>query len=230
MIRRLLTASLLLSSLLFRSSGPAVAQVPAGYNLATDTLQPANAKYHVPVSQLGTTNGSQYYVFINYTALRNEALEFTWRHPLALPRPRPIVIKLEQVHYVRTSGQYLEPVRLPNLKAQALAQRRLAGPRLELFDIAWPKTKAVSLIPVVGMAALLLKTDSADYEHLWFVRRPGEKTMTQLPPGKKFAPFLADYLADAPSLATGIRSGAAGHGYYDVPALLRAYNRTVAPN
>lgn len=49
--------------------------------------------------------------------------------------------------------------------------------------------------------------------------------MTQVPDGKKFAPFLADYLSNAPELAAAIRAGAEGHRYEDVPALLSTYNQ-----
>ena len=49
--------------------------------------------------------------------------------------------------------------------------------------------------------------------------------MTAVPDGKKFAPFLADYLADAPELAAAIRAGTEGHRYDDVPQLLEAYNQ-----
>ena len=199
-------------------------------DLATDTLQPANASYQLPVTHLGTTSGQRLYVFLRESSNgQHNVLEFTWRHPLTLPRPKPVTIKLDQVQWLRTSGQYFEPVRLLGAKAQMLAWRRLAGPRVELFDIAWPKSKAISFVPLVGQAAdLLAHRDSADYNHYWFVRRPGQQYMTLVPLKKEFAPFLADYLIDAPALAAAIRAGAAGHRYTDVPQLLASYNRLVA--
>jgi hypothetical protein len=52
--------------------------------------------------------------------------------------------------------------------------------------------------------------------------------MTQVPSGKKFAPFLATFLADAPDLAAAIRTGAEGYRYDDLPKLLNTYNAASA--
>jgi hypothetical protein len=206
------------------------AQAAEQRNLATDTLQPANASYHMPVTRLGTTTGQRLYVFLRESSNgQTNVLEFTWRHPLSLPRPKLVTIKLDQVQWLSTSGQYYEPVRLLGTKAQMLAWRRLAGPRVELFDIAWPKNKAISFVPLVGQAAdLLARRDSADYNHYWFLRRPGQQYMTFVPTKKEFAAFLADYLVDAPALAAAIRASAAGHRYADVPQLLASYNKLAA--
>jgi hypothetical protein len=203
------------------------AQTSEARTLATDTLQPANATYYMPVTRLRTTGGQLLYVFLRESSSgQTNVLEFTWRHPLTLPRPKPVTIKLEQVQWLSTNGQYYEPVRLVGVKAQLLAWRRSAGPRVELFDIAWPKNKPLSYVPIVGQAADLLgKRDSADYNHYWFVRRPGQQHMTFVPPKKEFAAFLADYLFDVPALAAAIRAGTIGYGYDDVPRLLRAYNQ-----
>jgi len=199
-------------------------------SLATDTLQPPNASYRLPLTRLGTTAGQRLYVFLRESSNgQTNVLEFTWRHPLTLPRPKPVTIKLDQVQWLSTSGQYYEPVRLLGTKAQMLAWRRLAGPRVELFDLAWPKSKAISFVPLVGQAAeLLARRDSADYNHYWFVRRPGQQLMTFVPTKKNFATFLADYLIDAPALAAAIRAGALGHRYADVPQLLAGYNQLAA--
>jgi hypothetical protein len=206
------------------------AQAAEKRNLATDTLQPANSSYQMPVTRLGTITGQQLYVFLRESSNgQHNVLEFTWRHPLTLPRPKSVTIKLDQVQWVSTGGQYYEPVRLLGTKAQMLAWRRLAGPRVELFDIAWPKSKAISFVPLVGQAAdLLVRRDSADYNHYWFLRRPGQQYMTFVPGKKEFAAFLADYLVDAPALAAAIRAGAAGHRYADMPQLLATYNHLAA--
>lgn len=223
---RISTPILLTTVLVFTAIGSATAQHAEVRNLATDTLQPANASYRIPVTRLGTTTGQQLYVFLRESSdARPKVLEFTWRHPLTLPRPRLVTIRLDQVQWLRANGQYFEPVRLLGTKAQALAWRRLAGPRVELFDLAWPKSKAIYFVPLVGEAAyLLVRRDSADYNHYWFLRRPGQQYMTFVPTKKEFAAFLADYLVDAPALSAAIRAGAAGHGYDDVPSLLTTYN------
>jgi hypothetical protein len=222
----------MLGSSLLGLTTHAHAQTSEARNLATDTLQPVNSSYYMPVTRLGATNGQLLYVFLRESSNgQTNVLEFTWRHPLTLPRPKPVTIKLEQVRWLSTNGQYYEPVRLVGVKAQLLAWRRSAGPWVELFDIAWPKNKAISYVPIVGQAAdLLRRRDSADYNHYWFVRRPGQQHMTFVPPKKDFAAFLADYLFDAPELAAAIRAGTAGYRYDDVPRLLQAYNqRGVGP-
>jgi hypothetical protein len=203
------------------------AQTGEARTLATDTLQPVNTSYYMPVTRLRTTNGQLLYVFLRESSNgQTNALEFTWRHPLTLPRPKPVTIRLDQVQWLSTSGQYYEPVRLVGAKAQMLAWRRLAGPRVELFDIAWPKSKAISYVPLVGQAAdLLRRRDSADYNHYWFLRRPGQQHMSFVPPKKEFAPFLADYLFDASELGAAIRAGTVGYRYDDVPRLLQVYNQ-----
>jgi hypothetical protein len=203
----------------------ASAQATEPRNLATDTLQPDNAKYHVPVSRLGTMGGKQLHVFITSVSERGTGIEFTWRSPLALPRPKPVFITSEQLQWVRLDGQYYEPVRLPKQEAHGLALRRATGPRVELFDVATPKKGVPIPIPAPGMVSLLWTgTFSSKYNHAWYVRHPGEASMTAVPDGKKFAAFLAEYLADMPDLAAAIRAQAEGHRYDDVPALLATYN------
>ena len=220
---------LMSSSLLAINPSRVAAQAPEVHNPATDTLQPANAKYYFPVSRLSTAGGQQLYVFITSVSERGTGLEFTWRNPLALPRPKPIFITSAQLRWVQLSGQYYEPVRLPNQEAHGLALRLQTGPRAELFDVATPK-KGVP-IPVPGglLPILWTGTFSNKYNHAWYLRRPGTTTMVAVPEGKKFAPFLADYLADAPDLAAAVRAGATGNRYDDVPHLLETYNQLAPP-
>lgn len=224
-MRLLYLTTLLAGSLLLAATGQAAAQAGETHNLATDTVQPANAKYHFPVSRLGTAGGKQLYVFITSVSERGTGVEFTWRHPLVLPRPKPVFINSEQLQWVELSGRYYEPVRLPGESAHGLALRLQAGPKVELFDVATPK-KGVP-IPVPG-AVLWTGVFSSNYNHAWYLRRPGQKTMLAVPEGKKFASFLADYLADAPDLAAAIRAAAAGHRYDDVPQVLASYNQQLA--
>lgn len=219
---RLLVLSALGVGLVARAS----AQSPAVHNPAVDTVQPASAKYHYPVSQLGTAGGQQLYVFITNVSERGNGVEFAYRNPLALPRPKPVFITSEQLHWVRLKGQYYEPVRLPGKEAHDLALRLQAGPRVELFDVATLKKGVPIPLPVPGGTVSVLWTGGFrdKYNHAWYLRRPGEKTMTQIPEGKKFAPFLAAYLGDSPTLAAAILAKADKHGYDDVPGLLDAYN------
>ncbi|MVN75887.1 hypothetical protein GO988_06065 [Hymenobacter sp. HMF4947] len=208
--------------LLGTATEQAAAQATETHNLATDTIQPANAKYHFPVSRLGTAGGKQLFVFITSVSERGNGIEFTWRHPLVLPRPKPVFITSEQLQWVELSGRYYEPVRLPGESAHGLALRLQAGPKVELFDVATPK-KGVP-IPVPG-AVLWTGVFSSNYNHAWYLRRPGQTTMLAVPEGKKFAPFLANYLADSPDLAAAIRATTAGHRYDDVPQVLARYNQ-----
>ena len=222
---------LLASSYLLASAGPAAAQVAEPHNPATDTLQPADAKLHYPVSSFGSVSGKQYYVFITSISERGNGLEFTWRNPLVLPHPKPVFITSEQLQWVRIDGKYSEPVRLPGEKAHGLAVRLMAGPRVEVFDVATPKKGIPIPIPVPGGLLLpVIWTGGKDkFNHDWYLRRPGEKTMTQVPSGKKFAHFLTAYLRDAPDLVAAISSGNEGYRYDDLPQLLRTYNQAPAP-
>ncbi|MFD1873726.1 hypothetical protein [Hymenobacter bucti] len=224
---RSLLLSLLTGGALLGGASRAAAQTAEPRNLATDTLQPANAAYYRPVSRLGTVGGQQLHVFITNVSERGTGIEFTWRNPLAMPRPKPVFITSEQLQWVRLDGHYYEPVRVAKAAAHGLALRLATGPRVEVFDVATPKKGVPIPLPVPGGGGGLLWTGafSAKYNHAWYLRRPGEKTMAPVPDGKQFAPFLADYLADAPDLAAAIRAGAAGHRYEDVPALLSTYNQ-----
>ncbi|RZK23312.1 MAG: hypothetical protein EOO56_05575 [Hymenobacter sp.] len=233
-MRRLLTPTLpacFLSTLLLGSAGHAAAQTAETHNPATDTLQPAEAKLHYPVSHFGSVGGKQFYVFITSVSERGNGLEFTWRNPLVLPHPKPVFITSEQLQWVRREGQYYEPVRLPGEKAHGLALRLQAGPRVEVFDVATPKKGVPIPIPLPSGGGSFFWTGSLGnkFNHDWYLRRPGEKTMTQVPSGKKFASFLASYLADAPALVAAINSGAEGYRYDDLPQLLHTYNEAAAP-
>ncbi len=223
---RISTPVLLIAVLLSTTIGSATAQHMEVRNLATDTLQPASAKYHFPISQLGTAGGQTLYVFITSVSERGNGVEFTYRNPLSMPRPKPVFITCEQMQWVRLSGRYYEPVRLPGKEAHNLALRLQTGPRVELFDVATPKKGVPIPLPVPGGIVPIIWTGSFSnkYNHAWYLRRPGEKTMVQIPDGKKFAPFLAAYLGDAPALAAAILSKADQHGYDDVPSLLATYN------
>ncbi|MDJ0363892.1 hypothetical protein QMK33_01910 [Hymenobacter sp. H14-R3] len=123
------------------------------------------------MTRIRTLKGQMPYVFLRESSDgQSKILEFTWRHPLALPRPKPLIIRLSQIKWVVMQGNYYEPVRLLEGDVQTLAWRRLAGPRVELFDIAWPKARAISFVPIVGQAVdLLARRDSSDYQHSWLV-------------------------------------------------------------
>lgn len=220
---------LILIILLAGSASRAAAQTAEPRRLATDTLQPANAAYYRPVSRLGTVGGQQLHVFITSVSERGTGIEFTWRNPLAMPRPKPVFITSEQLQWARLDGHYYEPIRVAKEAAHGLALRLAAGPRAEVFDVATPKKGIPIPLPAPGITSLLWTgAFSNKYNHAWYLRRPGEKRMTQVPDGKKFAPFLADYLRDAPELAAAIRAGTEGHRYEDVPTLLSTYNQAPA--
>ena len=220
----------LLGGLLVGGAPRVLAQATETRNPATDTLQPAEAKLYFPVSYFGSVGGKRFTVFITSVSERGNGLEFTWRNPLVLPHPKPVFITSEQLQWVRLDGRYSEPVRVPGEKAHGLAVRLLAGPRVEVFDVATPKKGVPIPLPVPGALLVpVIWTGSGNkFNHDWYLRRPGEKTMTPVPSGKKFAPFLADYLADAPELAAAIRTGAEGYRYDDLPKLLGTYNTASA--
>jgi len=217
----------LLSGLLLGRASQALAQATDAHNPATDTLQPADAKLHYPLSRFCAAGGKQFTVFVTSVSERGNGLEFTWRNPLVLPHPKPVFITSQQLQWVRLDGQHYEPVRLPGEKAHDLARRLAAGPRVEVFDVATPKKGVPIPIPLPGalLTPVIWTGAKNKFNHDWCLRRPGEKTMTAVPKGKKFAPFLASYLADAPALASAIRAAAEGHRYDDLPALLDAYNQ-----
>ena len=221
-MRSLFLFGLAFGSSLLGGAGRPAAQAPEARHPATDTLQPANPRYYLPVSRISTTGGQLLYVFIAPGRDRGTGVGFTWRNPMTLPRPRPVFIKMDQVKWTRTGGVYYEPVGVGGPVPYMLAPRILAGPRVELFDVATPK-KGVP-VPVPG-GLIWTGAFSNKYHHAWYLRHPGAAAMTPVPEGKKFAPFLADYLADAPELAAAIRAGAEGHRYDDVPRLLETYNR-----
>lgn len=216
----------LLGSVLLGGASQALAQAAEARNPATDTLQPADAKLSYPLTRFGSVGGKQYTVFVTSISERGNGLEFTWRNPLVLPRPKPVFITSEQLQWVRLDGQYYEPVRLPGEHAHDLARRLAAGPRVEVFDVATPKKGVPIPIPLPGaLFTPVVWTGSGNkFNHDWYLRRPGEKTMTSVPRGKKFAPFLASYLADAPTLASAVRAEAEGHHYDDLPTLVGRYN------
>ena len=224
---RHLVYSIFLSGSLLGLAGRARAQATETYTPAVDTLQPVNAKYRFPVSRLGSVGGKQLYVFITSVSERGNGIEFTWRNPLMLPRPKPVFITSEQLKWVELSGRYYEPVRLPGESAHGLALRLQTGARVELFDVATPKKGVPIPLPVPGGLVPILWTGafSDKYNHTWYLRRPGEKAMTAVPEGKKFVAFLAGYLADAPVTAAAIRAKAEGYRYADVPQVLAAYNQ-----
>lgn len=226
-------SSLLAGALWLAGAAPALAQQPAVRNLATDTLQPPNACYHHPVSHVRTTSGTDLYVFISALSSHPHRLEFTWRNPLALPRPKPVLLELAQVQWVQAGRYVYEPVRVASTKPRKpyqpayLAWRRAVGIRVELFDSSWPRPKASEAIPIAGLVvSMLAKIDSSQLNHVWLRRRPGAATMTPVPVGKSAALFLADYVADVPELAATIRQAAntPGYAYDDLPALVARYN------
>jgi len=224
-MHKLLLCRLAFGSALLGGAGPLLAQTREVHNLAADTLQPTNPKYYLPVSRIGTANGQLLYVFIPDGEVRAPNLAFTWRNPMTLPRPKPLTIKMAEVKWVRTGNVYYEPVHLLGQLYSGLAPRMLAGPRVELFDVATPKKGVPIPLPVPGGGLIWTGAFSTNYNHTWFLRRPGLTGLVQVPDGKQFAPFLADYFADVPALATAIRADAEGHRHADVARLLDAYNQ-----
>lgn len=63
-MHKLLLYRLAFGSLLLGGAGQLLAQTREVRNLATDTLQPANPKYYMPVSRISTANGHLLYAFI----------------------------------------------------------------------------------------------------------------------------------------------------------------------
>lgn len=163
---RFFLLALLTGSALLGGASRAAAQTAEPRNLATDTLQPANAAYYRPVSRLSTVGGQQLYVFITSVSERGTGIEFTWRNPLAMPRPKPVFITSEQLQWARLDGHYYEPIRVAQEKAHGLALRLATGPRVELFDVATPKKGIPIPLPAPGITSLLWTgTFSNKYNH-----------------------------------------------------------------
>ena len=144
---------------------------------------------------------------------------------MTLPRPKPLIIKMAGVQWVRTGNVYYEPVHLLGQLYSGRAPRILAGPWVELFDVATLKRGVPIPLPVPGSGLIWTGAFSSKYNHTWFLCRPSPTGLVQVPSGKQFAPFLAEYLTDASALATAIRAGAEGHRHADVARLLEAYNQ-----
>ena len=219
-----LLCGLAFGSALLSGAGPLLAQTREVRNLAADTLQPTNPKYYLPVSRIGMANGQLPCVFIPDGEVRGPNLAFTWRNPMTLPRPKPLTIKMAEVKWVLTGNVYYEPVHLLGQLYSGLAPRMLAWPRVESFDVATPKKGVPIPLPVPGGGLIWAGAFSTNYNHTWFLRRPGLTRLVQVLDGKQFAPFLADYFAGAPALAAAIRAGAEDHRHADVARLLDAYN------
>lgn len=100
-MHKLLLYGLAFGILLLGRAGQLRAQTREVRNLATDTLQPANPKYYLPVSRIGTANGQLLQAFILDGQAGAPSLTFTWRNPMTLPRPKPLTIKMAEVHQLQ---------------------------------------------------------------------------------------------------------------------------------
>lgn len=208
---------------------PLAAQTAEVRNLATDTLQPTDYKLFYPISRIRTNGGQTLHVFVSEITPAGNGIRFTWRNPATRPRPKDVIITTKQIKWLWMEKSYYEPVRLAGQEAGDLAQRLATGPRWELFDVATLK-KGVP-IPVPGLVFNTFVWTGAlhpNYNHAWYVRRPGEALMQALPKGRTFAPALAALLADAPALAAPIQAKAAGYEYDNVPQLIDRYNKMAA--
>jgi hypothetical protein len=209
------------------------AQTPDVRHPATDTLQPANPNYRQAVSQIETTGGQRLYVFLQHFGPVQaqgvpDRVEFTWRHPQTLPRPKLVRMPAAQIKWLRWEGAVYEPVRTDAAHTGVLAVRASPGPRLALFDVATPKPGVP--IPLPG-AIIWTGAFRSRYNHAWYVRAPGEAFMRAVPDGRAFAPFAAALLADDPDLAAAIQAKTEGHRHDDLPLLLERYNnRPAAPS
>lgn len=221
-----LTNCLLFVGAVLASTARLAAQTSEVRNLATDTLQPENASYYHAVSQIGTMGGKRLYVFLDNFGVAPNLLEFTWRNPMTLPRPKLVRIKTEQIKWVRTEGVVYEPVRASGQETGVLAMRVSNGPRLALFDVATLK-KGIP-IPLAGGGFIWTRAFSSSYNHAWYVRYPGETVMRAVPKGRDFAPFAAALLGDASELAVAIQAKAEGHQHDDMPQLIDRYNKLMA--
>ena len=202
------------------------AQPAEGRHPATDTLPPANPSYRQAVSQIETTGGQRLYVFLqHFGPVQSQGVpdrvEFTWRHPQTLPRPKLVRMPAAQIKWLRWEGAVYEPVRTDAAHTGVLAVRVSPGPRLALFDVATPRPGVP--IPLPG-AVIWTGAFASRYRHAWYVRAPGDAFMRAVPDGRGFAPFAAALLADAPELAAAILAKIEGHRHDDLPQLLERYN------
>ena len=225
-MRHCFTRSCLAGIVLLSATARLAAQTPEARNLATDTLQPANPKFFHPISRIRTNGGKTLYIFIARITDKGDGIEFTWRNPMTFPRPKPAFIATKQFKWLWMDSVYYEPVRLAGEEAGVLAQRVLTGPKWELLDVATLK-KGVP-IPIPGlMFSTFIWTGAFrnNYNHAWYLRRPGELLMQAVPKGRDFAPTVAGLLADAPALAAGIEAQTAGYQHDDMPQLIDRYNK-----
>lgn len=215
-----------LKALLLFAFADAAAQSAEVHNPATDTLQPKGG-YYVPPALLCTSSGKVHYGFMDEANAVPYGFYFTWRHPLSLPRPKPVVVKYTQVRWVRSKGRYFVPLHLPGRPFIGLIERRVAGPRLELFEQRAYEPGLIGVVPFVGLASIVHAT-AKDITNTWYwyLRAPGDSTMTQLFSDKTLGPTLASFLRAAPALADSVRQAelSGTRLYQDIPRLIVRYN------
>jgi hypothetical protein len=217
---------LALRSLLLFAFADATAQSGEVHNPATDTLQPKGG-YYVPPVLLCTSSGKLHYGFMNEAKAELDGFYFTWRHPLSLPRPKPVLIKYTQVRWVRGHGRMLVPLHLPGRSFLGLIERRVAGPHLELLEQKFYEPGLVGAVPFVGVVAFgRASSKGITNRWLWYLRATSDSTMTVLPSGKECGPTLAGFLRATPSLADSVRQAdlSGTRLYRDIPRLLIRYN------
>jgi len=216
-----------LSALLLFAFADAAAQSAEVHHPATDTLQPKGG-YYVPPVLLCTSSGKLHYGFMNEAKAELDGFYFTWRHPASLPRPKPVLIKYTQVRWVRSRRHELVPLHLPGRPFNGLIERRVVGPQLELFEQRAYEPGLIGVVPFVGLASIgHASANNITNTWYWYLRAPGDSTMTPLFSGKTFGPTLADFLRAAPALADSVRRAewSGTRLYQDIPHLIVRYNR-----
>ena len=138
--------------------------------------------------------------------------------------PRPKLLAIDEVRWLRVPGQYSELMKPNPNETGRLAARRATG-ELELFMVRSPTPVVVNLLgsspvlsaPVAGTQGLGEGTPA------WYLRRPPAAAVLIEPP--RFASQVAAFLAKDPELARRVAAGAPGYGPADLEKLVRQYNQ-----
>jgi hypothetical protein len=141
--------------------------------------------------------------------------------PENAPLPKPKLLPITDVQWMRVRGQYSELLKPAKNEIGRLATRRVAG-TVELFvvETAPPMVMALGPVPVLGAPATpTLGPSTAS----WYLRRPNGGLVV-VDPGR-FAQQLAAYLADDSELARKVATGQAGYHLEQIESIIQQYNQ-----
>ena len=156
-------------------------------------------------------------------ATSGQVVAYYAQPPDAKPAPRPKLLIVDKVRWLRVQGHYAELLPLGKGEQAQLAVRRQTG-AVELFVVLAtevpPVTSFLGSTPVLAQPA----ASPADLAGAaWYLRRPGGPLQLIAP--QAFATQVAAFLADDKVLAAKVAAGATGYGFADLENIVQQYNR-----